>query len=247
MAFSFDRASARPTAVNPAPFADFEDSMINSLRGRWEAQLGDPSVSDVKKASIREQLRRTNPEVPWPVGAEPSVGPQRLMALMTEEVEGGFRGRPVVMPAFQKDERRAVGEFYQDPALAGPPGGAHERAFLTVPAATQAQTERCAARAARRRRDDDSLPPWAWTAQPAVAPLARQRGVAAPLAPYAQSGGLERLKEKHFPVAECVRQKRESTLERVRRGDERATGGAMKDRKSMAALDDPDSGPTDPS
>ena len=98
------------------------------------------------------------------VGAEPSVGPQRLMALMTEEVEGGFRGRPVVMPAFQKDERRAVGEFYQDPALAGPPGGAHERAFLTVPAATQAQTERCAARAARRRRDDDSLPPWAWTA-----------------------------------------------------------------------------------
>ena len=230
MAFSFDRASARPTAVNPAPFADFEDSMINSLRGRWEAQLGDPSVSDVKKASIREQLRRTNPEVPWPVGAEPSVGPQRLMALMTEEVEGGFRGRPVVMPAFQKDERRAVGEFYQDPALAGPPGGAHERAFLTVPAATQAQTERCAARAARRRRDDDSLPAvgvdGAAGGRAARATARRRRA----LAPYAQSGGLERLKEKHFPVAECVRQKRESTLERVRRGDERASGGAMKDR-----------------
>ena len=43
-------------------------------------------------------------------------------------------------------------------------------------------------------------------------------------------------------MAECVRQKRESTLERVRRGDERASGGAMKDRKSMAALDDPDAG-----
>ena len=52
------------------------------------------------------------------------------------------------------------------------------------------------------------------------------------------SGGLERLKDKHFPATDVVRQKDESTLERVRQGEGRLTGGPMKDRTSQAPTED---------
>ena len=95
---------------------------------------------------------------------------------------------------------------------------------LTIPGGAHLQPHDRAA-GGGDRDPDQSHAPWVWAGAPTLTDAQRRQAVSAPLAPFAQSGGLERLKAAHKPrygPSIDPLSKGQSTLERVRSDRARA-------------------------